>query len=124
LLPPASPPAHIASLVQQPAGASCLHVRSGWQLSAVHALPSLQSPSSRQQPMTLVYVQVPVATAQVSVVHGLPSSQPWSFAQPQAIGVNRQVLVAVSQSLVVQLVESTQFAAFAQQSEVGKVLQR
>src|SRR5687768_16385656 len=69
LVAPASLLAHAASLVQQPAGASCLHVRSGWQLSAVHALPSLQSPSSRQQPMTLVYVQVPVATAQVSVVH-------------------------------------------------------
>jgi hypothetical protein len=122
LVEPASPPVHMASLVQQPAGASRLQVRSGWQVSAVHELPSLQSPSRRQQPMTLVYVQVP--EPQVSVVHGLPSSQPWSFVQPHAIGVKRQVFVAVSHSFVVQLVESLQLVAFTQQSDVGTVLHR
>ena len=122
LVEPASPPVHMASLVQQPAGASRLQVRSDWQVSAVHELPSLQSPSRRQQPITLVYVQVP--EAQVSVVHGLPSSQPWLFVQPQATGVKRQVLVAVSHSSVVQLVESVQLVAFTQQSDVGTVLQR
>ena len=83
----------------------------------MHALPSLQSPSSRQQPTTLLKAQVPAL--HVSLVQGLPSLQSVAVAQLQAIGVNLQVWVGTSQLSVVQAVWSLQSPAASQQSDVG-----
>jgi len=51
------------------------------QLSVVHALPSLQSESTLQQPAMAVLEQSPRAMIHVSLVHVLPSLQSESCVQ-------------------------------------------